>query len=74
MTGKIIFFDPRDRYVCYLIFQGMKYLVPPPNKEHYPLDVDKGVGHNTISLGGPILIRYLFSSFVKVHLFMKNFS
>lgn len=41
----------------YDLGQGLKYLVPPPSKQHYPLDVDKSVGHNTVSLGGPILIR-----------------
>ncbi|CAI4223579.1 unnamed protein product [Auanema sp. JU1783] len=41
----------------YNLAEGMKFLVPPPVKEEYPLDVDKATGHNTISLGGPILIR-----------------
>uniref|UniRef100_A0A915D2J4 Uncharacterized protein n=1 Tax=Ditylenchus dipsaci TaxID=166011 RepID=A0A915D2J4_9BILA len=32
-------------------------LVPPPSKQHYPLDADKVTCHNTVSLGGPILCR-----------------
>ncbi|KAI6240974.1 BMA-LIN-40, isoform a [Aphelenchoides fujianensis] len=41
----------------YDIGKAVKYLVPPPSKQHYPLDADKGTGHNTVSLGGPILCR-----------------
>jgi metastasis-associated protein MTA len=41
----------------YDIGQAVKYLVPPPSTNHYPLDVDKSTGHNTTSLGGPILCR-----------------
>ncbi|KAI6188088.1 BMA-LIN-40, isoform a [Aphelenchoides besseyi] len=41
----------------YDIGQAVKYLVPPPSKQHYPLDADKATGHNTVSLGGPILCR-----------------
>ncbi|KAM3716312.1 Metastasis-associated protein [Dirofilaria immitis] len=37
--------------------QAVKYLVPPPSKQHYPLDADKTTSHNTVSLGGPILCR-----------------
>ncbi|VDP52548.1 unnamed protein product, partial [Heligmosomoides polygyrus] len=36
---------------------AVKYLVPPPNKNYYPLEADKATGHNTVSLGGPILCR-----------------
>ncbi|KAE9421612.1 hypothetical protein Angca_006378, partial [Angiostrongylus cantonensis] len=41
----------------YDIGQAVKYLVPPPNKNYYPLETDKATGHNTVSLGGPILCR-----------------
>ncbi|WKY11310.1 hypothetical protein Q1695_003124 [Nippostrongylus brasiliensis] len=41
----------------YDIGQAVKYLVPPPNKNYYPLEADKATGHNTVSLGGPILCR-----------------
>ncbi|MFH4976626.1 hypothetical protein AB6A40_003335 [Gnathostoma spinigerum] len=41
----------------YDIGQAVKYLVPPPSKQHYPLDADKTTSHNTVSLGGPILCR-----------------
>ncbi|VDN04380.1 unnamed protein product [Thelazia callipaeda] len=41
----------------YDIGLGVKYLVPPPSKQHYPLDADKTTSHNTVSLGGPILCR-----------------
>ncbi|KAK6755909.1 hypothetical protein RB195_014353 [Necator americanus] len=41
----------------YDIGQAVKYLVPPPNKNYYPLEADKTTGHNTVSLGGPILCR-----------------
>ncbi|CAJ0590340.1 unnamed protein product [Cylicocyclus nassatus] len=41
----------------YDIGQAVKYLVPPPNKSYYPLEADKATGHNTVSLGGPILCR-----------------
>jgi metastasis-associated protein MTA len=39
----------------YDLGQAMKFLVPPPSKQHYPLDADKGTTHNTVTLGGPIL-------------------
>lgn len=38
-------------------FQAMKFLVPPPSKQHYPLETEKSTGHHTVSLGGPILCR-----------------
>uniref|UniRef100_A0A0N5AUV2 Metastasis-associated protein MTA3 n=1 Tax=Syphacia muris TaxID=451379 RepID=A0A0N5AUV2_9BILA len=41
----------------YDLGQAVKYLVPPPSKQHYPLDADKTTSHNTVSLGGPILCR-----------------
>lgn len=41
----------------YDIGQATKFLCPPPSKQHYPLDADRASGHNTISLGGPILCR-----------------
>uniref|UniRef100_A0A914ZVP2 Metastasis-associated protein MTA3 n=1 Tax=Parascaris univalens TaxID=6257 RepID=A0A914ZVP2_PARUN len=41
----------------YDVGQAVKYLVPPPSKQHYPLDADKTTSHNTVSLGGPILCR-----------------
>lgn len=41
----------------YDIGQAVKFLVPPPSTNHYPLDVDKSTGHSTTSLGGPILCR-----------------
>uniref|UniRef100_A0A912MYU0 Metastasis-associated protein MTA3 n=1 Tax=Haemonchus contortus TaxID=6289 RepID=A0A912MYU0_HAECO len=41
----------------YDIGQAVKYLVPPPNKNYYPLEADKATGNNTVSLGGPILCR-----------------
>ncbi|GMS80147.1 hypothetical protein PENTCL1PPCAC_2322, partial [Pristionchus entomophagus] len=41
----------------YDIGQAVKFLVPPPSKEHYPLDADKCTSHKTVSLGGPILCR-----------------
>jgi hypothetical protein len=43
----------------YDIGQATKYLVPPPNKQCYPFDVDKSTSHNTASLGGPILCRFM---------------
>ncbi|CAD5231409.1 unnamed protein product [Bursaphelenchus xylophilus] len=41
----------------YDIGQAVRYLVPPPSKQHYPLLADEATGHNTVSLGGPILCR-----------------
>ncbi|GMT10736.1 hypothetical protein PFISCL1PPCAC_2033, partial [Pristionchus fissidentatus] len=41
----------------YDIGQAVKFLVPPPSKQHYPLDADKCTSHKTVSLGGPILCR-----------------
>ncbi|VDN17107.1 unnamed protein product [Gongylonema pulchrum] len=41
----------------YDIGQAVRYLVPPPSKQHYPLDADKTTLHNTVSLGGPVLCR-----------------
>lgn len=41
----------------YDIGQATKFLVPPPNKNCYPLEADKTTGHNTVNLGGPILCR-----------------
>ncbi len=38
---------------------AMKYLVPPPSKQHYPLEADRTTGHHTVSLGGPILCRFV---------------
>lgn len=43
--------------VTKIFLQAVKYLVPPPSKQHYPLDADKTTSHNTVSLGGPILCR-----------------
>lgn len=45
------------------IFQAVKYLVPPPSKQHYPLDADKTTSHNTVSLGGPILCRLVLRDY-----------
>ncbi|KAL3084197.1 hypothetical protein niasHT_039323 [Heterodera trifolii] len=41
----------------YSLGQATKFLVPPPDKSHYPLEADKVTSHNTVSLGGPILCR-----------------
>lgn len=41
----------------YDIGQSVKYLVPPPSKQDYPLNADKATTHNTVNLGGPILCR-----------------
>ncbi|KAI3422178.1 Metastasis-associated protein mta1 [Globodera pallida] len=41
----------------YSLGQATKFLVPPPDKLHYPLEADKVTAHNTVSLGGPILCR-----------------
>ncbi|GMR59140.1 hypothetical protein PMAYCL1PPCAC_29335, partial [Pristionchus mayeri] len=41
----------------YDIGQAVKFLVPPPSKQHYPLNADKCTSHKTVSLGGPILCR-----------------
>ncbi|CAD5223790.1 unnamed protein product [Bursaphelenchus okinawaensis] len=41
----------------YDIGQAVRYLVPPPSRQHYPLLADEATGHHTVSLGGPILCR-----------------
>ncbi|CAD6193921.1 unnamed protein product [Caenorhabditis auriculariae] len=37
--------------------RAVKFLVPPPNRQLYPLDIDKATGSRTTSLGGPLLCR-----------------
>ena len=62
-ASRFYFFVVADFRVCTQkasladLGQAVKYLVPPPQKENYPLDADKSTGHNTVRLGGPILCR-----------------
>uniref|UniRef100_A0AC35U1K0 Metastasis-associated protein MTA3 n=1 Tax=Rhabditophanes sp. KR3021 TaxID=114890 RepID=A0AC35U1K0_9BILA len=41
----------------YDIGKAVKFLVPPPSRDAYPIIADKATGNNTMSLGGPILCR-----------------
>ena len=41
----------------YDLGKAVKYLVPPPIKSHYPIEVDASSGNKTVNLGGPLLCR-----------------
>uniref|UniRef100_A0A7E4VDT7 BAH domain-containing protein n=1 Tax=Panagrellus redivivus TaxID=6233 RepID=A0A7E4VDT7_PANRE len=41
----------------YDLGKAVKYLVPPPSKQHYPLEADATSGNTTVNLGGPLLCR-----------------
>lgn len=41
----------------YDLGKATKFLVPPADKQHYPLEADRLTSHNTSNLGGPILCR-----------------
>uniref|UniRef100_A0AC34QLQ8 MTA n=1 Tax=Panagrolaimus sp. JU765 TaxID=591449 RepID=A0AC34QLQ8_9BILA len=41
----------------YDLGKAVKYLVPPPSKQHYPLEADGTSGNTTVNLGGPLLCR-----------------
>lgn len=47
-------------YGDYDIGKAVKYLVPPPDRDAYPIAADKVTSCNTTTLGGPVLCRDQF--------------
>lgn len=41
----------------YDVSKAVSFLVPPAQKQWYPVDADKLAGHTTAQLGGPLMCR-----------------